>query len=351
MKLLLYVYSAFFLFVGSCAETKHSVKIDKLKKSIKIEDKNQVLNFANTITTNELKDIVYEFASENFEGRETGEEGQHKAANYIKDFYLANDIPSPLSNGNHIQHIDKSFFEDLIKKDSENVLAFIEGSQQPDEVIILSAHLDHLGYDDFTQDYYYGADDNASGTAALLQIAQAFKKAKDQGYGPKRSILFLHVTAEEKGLYGSRYYLKNPIFPLEKTVCNLNIDMIGRVDEHHKENPKYLYLIGSDKLSTELHYLSEKVNNTFYKLDLDYRLNDEHDRNRFYYRSDHYNFAKNNIPVIFYFNGTHEDYHLPSDTPDKIEYDLLTLRARLIFATAWQIANQPYRITVDKALE
>ena len=196
---------------------------------------------------------------------------------------------------------------------------------------------------------YYGADDDGSGTVAIMEIAQAFKKASDEGFAPKRSILFLHVTAEEIGLEGSRYYTENPIFPLENTVCNLNIDMIGRIDKVHEENSNYIYLIGSDRLSTELHYISEKANSAFTNLDLDYTFNDENDRNRFYYRSDHYNFAKNNVPVIFYFNGVHDDYHEPSDTPDKIEYDLLQTRTRLIFTTAWQIANMNKRIIADKA--
>ena len=346
MKLLLYFYSAAFILVGSCAQTKHSVKIETLKNNIAITDSVQVLKYANTITSKELNKIVYEFASKEFLGREAGEIGQHRAADYIKDFYIENDIKSPLENNQYLQHISKEFFEDIIKNDSENVLAFIEGSEKPEEVIIISAHLDHLGVED--NQIYYGADDNGSGTSALMQIAQAFKAAENDGLKPKRSILFLHVTAEENGLYGSRYYIENPVFPLANTICDLNIDMIGRVDQIHEKNKNYIYLIGSDKLSTELHYISEKVNNKYFNINLDYTYNDENDRSRFYYRSDHYNFAKNNIPVIFYFNGTHEDYHLPTDTPDKVDYELLALRSKLIFATAWQIANQENRLVVDK---
>lgn len=345
MKFLVYFVSAAFILVGSCAQTKHSVKIENLRSSIKIKDSAVVAKFAKTITVNELDKIVHEFASSEFLGRKAGEIGQRKAADYIKNFYVKNDINSPLPDNQYKQEISKEFFEDLILNDSENVLAYIKGKEKPNEVVIISAHLDHLGVKH--GEIYYGADDNGSGTAALLQIAQAFKLAEKEGYRPKRSILFLHVTAEENGLYGSRYYIKHPAFPLENTVCDLNIDMIGRVDPLHKDNKNYLYLIGSDRLSTELHYISEKVNDTYFNLDLDYRLNDENDRNRFYYRSDHYNFAKHNIPVIFYFNGTHEDYHLPTDTPDKIDFELLSLRAKLIFATAWQLANQDKRIVVD----
>ncbi|WP_108804182.1 M28 family metallopeptidase [Aquimarina sp. Aq107] len=232
---------------------------------------------------------------------------------------------------------------------SENVAAFIKGSEKPDEIIVISAHLDHEGIKDGK--VYNGADDDGSGTVAVVEIAEAFAKAVKDGNGPKRSILFLNVTGEEKGLLGSRYYTdKDPIFPLENTVADLNIDMIGRIDPKRKsENRNYVYLIGSDKLSTELHNISEEVNTKYTNVELDYTYNDENDPNRFYYRSDHYNFAKNNIPVIFYFNGTHDDYHQPSDTPDKIEYDLLENRTRLVFHTAWELANRENRIIADKA--
>lgn len=237
------------------------------------------------------------------------------------------------------------------KVSSENVVAILKGSEKPDEYVIISSHLDHIGVTADGQ-INNGADDDGSGTVALLEIAQAFKKAADAGNGPKRSIVFLHVTGEEKGLLGSRYYTDvDPIFPLDQTVVDLNIDMIGRIDPNYKGARNYLYLIGSDKLSTELHNLSEEVNKKYTNIEFDYTYNDENDPNRFYYRSDHYNFAKNNIPIIFYFNGTHADYHRPGDTPDKINYDLLENRTRLIFYTAWEIANKDQRLVVDKATE
>lgn len=231
---------------------------------------------------------------------------------------------------------------------SENVVAFIKGTEKPNEIVVISAHLDHEGVKN--GEVYNGADDDGSGTVAILEIAEAFKEAEKAGHGPKRSVLFLHVTGEEKGLLGSRHYTDNdPIFPLENTVANLNIDMIGRTDPKRKEGDRnYVYLIGSDKLSTELHNISEEVNSKYCNVELDYTYNDDNDPNRFYYRSDHYNFAKNNIPVIFYFNGTHDDYHRPTDTPDKIEYDLLENRTKLVFHTAWEIANRQERIIVDK---
>ena len=233
--------------------------------------------------------------------------------------------------------------------ESENVVAVLKGSEKPDEYVIISAHLDHVGVNN-EGEIYNGADDDGSGTVGLLEIAEAFKKAADEGNGPKRSVVFLHVTGEEKGLLGSKYYADHdPIFPLSQTVADLNIDMIGRIDPNRTGDRNYIYLIGSDKLSTELHNLSEEVNKKYMNIELDYTYNDENDPNRFYYRSDHYNFAKNNIPIIFYFNGTHADYHQPGDTPDKINYDLLENRTRLVFLTAWEIANRDARLKVDKA--
>lgn len=227
---------------------------------------------------------------------------------------------------------------------SENVLAFIEGSDATlkNEIVVVSAHYDHIGI--IKGEINNGADDDGSGTVSAMEIAEAFIQAKKEGNGPKRSVLFLHVSGEEKGLFGSEYYTRHPVYPLSNTVCDLNIDMIGRVDEAHKDNEKYVYLIGSDRLSMDLHNLSEAVNKQTSNLILDYTFNAEDDPNQFYYRSDHYNFAKNNIPVIFYFSGVHEDYHKPGDDPEKILYDKMCSIAQLVFSTAWELANQPERI-------
>ncbi|MDP3353449.1 MAG: M28 family metallopeptidase [Flavobacteriaceae bacterium] len=301
-------------------------------------------NYASSITTADLEKHLYILASDEFEGRKTGEEGQKKAAKYLVDYYKSMNI-SATDGMNYLQNIPATYFKGRSKNDSENVLAFIKGSEKPAEIIVISAHYDHVGTKD--GEIYNGADDDGSGTVAVLEIAQAFKMAKDRGNGPKRSILFLNLTGEEVGLMGAKYYAENPVFPLENTVVNLNIDMIGRVDEKYTDNPNYVYLIGTDKLSAELHQISENVNATYTNLELDYTYNDENDPNRYYYRSDHYQFAKNNIPVIFYFNGVHEDYHKPTDTPDKINYELLAKRAQLVFYTAWELANRPERIKVD----
>lgn len=305
------------------------------------------MEYANTITVEELKDHLYTFASDEFMGRDTGEPGQKMAAEYLKTEYKNLDIASPLGGDDYYQEVPGSYFTRGEIKDTENVLAYIKGSSMPEEVLVISSHYDHVGVDD-EGNIYNGADDDGSGTVAILEIAEAFKKAQEDGYTPKRSILFLNVTGEEKGLVGSKFYSENPVFPLANTVANLNIDMIGRIGEGMESSGDYVYLIGSDKLSTELHEISEEANNKYMNLNLDYTFNDENDPNRFYYRSDHYHFAKNDIPIIFYFNGVHEDYHKPTDTPDKINYDLLAKRAKLIFLTAWEVANRDARPFVDK---
>ena len=343
MKILLFATA--FSIVGSCAHKRHSEKLDDLKNGVRYEEQSDISTFANTITADELEEFVYELSSSENNGRKTGSFGHNRTCKFIKDYYQEQGIASPLGRDNYYQHIPKSFLSDNLDS-SQNVVAFIEGSEFPEEVLVISAHSDHLGIEDDL--IHPGADDNGSGTSAILEIAEAFKMAQQQGLGPKRSLLFLHLTGEEEGLYGSRYYIEHPIFSLQNTIVNLNIDMIGRVDELHKNNPNYIYLIGSDRISTELHFISEAANKEFTNLDLDYKYNAENDPNRYYFRSDHYNFAQNGIPVIFYFNGEHEDYHKPTDTPDKINYPLLEKRTKLIFNTAWYIANGKMRLNPEK---
>jgi hypothetical protein len=231
---------------------------------------------------------------------------------------------------------------------TENVLGFLEGGDKKEEVIAVTAHYDHIGTTATGEDHINnGADDDGSGTVSVLEIARNFAKAKKEGHGPRRSMLFMTVVAEEQGLLGSEYYTAHPVFPLANTVVDLNIDMIGRVDPEHKDSTHYVYVIGSDRLSTELHQLSEKTNATYTKLKFDYTYNDENHPTNLYKRSDHWNFAKNGIPIIFYFDGIHEDYHRPSDEVARIDFDLLAVRAQCVFYTAWEIANREGRIVVD----
>lgn len=238
-----------------------------------------------------------------------------------------------------------NFEKDISLIQGNNVMGYIEGSDKKDEVIVVSGHYDHLGKRG--PDIFNGADDNGSGTSTVLDIAEAFQTAKNEGNGPRRSVLCLLVTGEEKGLLGSKYYAENPIFPLENTVANVNVDMIGRVDKKYANTPEYIYVIGSDRLSTDLHKINEAANQEYSQIILDYKYNSESDPNRYYERSDHYSFAEKGIPAIFFFSGVHEDYHRPSDTVDKIMFDKMEKIGQHIFHVAWELANREDRIIVD----
>jgi len=235
----------------------------------------------------------------------------------------------------------------LTSTSSENILAYIEGSDPvlKNELVVVTGHYDHIGV--ANGEINNGADDDASGTVCTMTLAAMMQKAKSEGFGPKRSVLIINFTGEEKGLLGSEWYTDFPVFPLENTNCNLNIDMVGRHDAEHEGLPEYIYIIGSDFLSTELHDMSLKVRESYSDLAYDYRYNSPSEPNRFYYRSDHYNFAKNGIPSIFYFSGVHEDYHKPTDTAEKINYEKLAKVARLVFMTAWHAANADKKFAVD----
>ena len=320
----------------SCATVNYSYDGNAFKKSM------------HTITQEDLKKNLYVIASDEMEGRNTGSAGQKKAGEYIIKQYKDMGVPHPTPMSSYYQKVPANFLNAKRAKglpDSENILAFIKGSEKPDEIIVISAHYDHVG----TQKgvVYNGADDDGSGTVALIEIAEAFQYAKKAGHGPKRSVLLLHVTGEEHGLLGSDYYSENPVFPLVNTVANLNIDMIGRCDPGNC-GKDYVYVIGSEMLSSELKKINETANKSTTNLELNYKYDDPNDKDRLYYRSDHYNFAKNGVPVIFYFDGIHEDYHKPTDDADKIDYVALQKRAQLVFATAWEIANRKERILVDK---
>ena len=322
------------------------------------------VKYANTIIVEDLEKHLNILASDSLEGRETGKIGQKMAADYIMNHFKNIGIPPykrntyyqkfKVESDRHIckyncENCDEDFITKLFKKKrlvkGENVLGYIKGRDKKDELVIITAHYDHLGKHDTL--LFNGADDNGSGTAALLEIAEAFMIAKKQGNGPRRSVLIMPVSGEEKGLLGSKHYTDNPVYPLEKTVANLNIDMIGRIDYYH-DAPNYIYLIGSDMLSQELHDISEEINEKYIGLELDYTFNTEDDPNKYYYRSDHYNFAKNNIPVIFYFNGLHDDYHKVTDTLEKIDFKKIETITRLVFLTAWELANRQERVLLNK---
>lgn len=273
-----------------------------------------------------------------------GEEGKN-----ILEKAKDGSLPSKTYSG----EVELAFSKASKKTFATNVLAVLEGTDLKEEYVVLTAHYDHIGKRNDTT-IYYGADDDGSGTTGILELAQAFTEAKKAGKGPRRSIVFMTVSGEEKGLWGSEYYSNHPVFPLDKTTVDLNIDMIGRIGTEYlkdKDSTNYVYIIGDDKLSTDLAPITDQVNNTYLKMKLDRKYNDPNDPNRFYFRSDHYNFAEKGVPIIFYFNGTHADYHRATDTPDKIHYPMMAKRAQLVFYTAWEMANRNDMLKRDIKLE
>jgi len=284
---------------------------------------------------------------------------------YVRDYrqdsipntFIVSDSSAGLIFGNDLESLKKTMKTDApvaktypvkikleLEKDmqhleSSNVIGMLEGTDKKDEAVIITAHYDHLGKKDTT--VYYGADDDGSGTVSVLEIAEAYKLAAEAGMRPRRTVIFMTVSGEEKGLWGSDFYSDNPAFSLDKTSADINIDMIGRIEKDRKaDSLNYIYVVGDNRISSDLRPISESLNNKYLKFQFDYKFNDPNDPERIFYRSDHYNFAKKGVPAIFYFSGLHEDYHQPTDTPDKIRYELLSRRAQMIFYTTWEIANR-----------
>lgn len=335
MKQILIALATVSIFTFTGCSSSQNIKTEKYEKALS--------QYVDKISETELKKQLYIIASPEMEGRDAGKEGERRAGNYIANYYKELGIKGP--KGNYFQIIPAETFN-RVKGEMRNVMGFIEGAEKPEEILVISAHYDHDGIKN--GELYPGADDDGSGTVGVMEIARVFREAEKKGIRPKRSILFLHVTGEEKGLLGSKYYSDNPIFPLANTIADVNIDMIGRIDRDHTAATRdFIYVIGSEMLSSDLHNAVIKANEKL-GINLDMRYNTPDDPNRFYYRSDHYNFAKHNIPSVFFFNGVHEDYHRPSDTPDKIEYDLLKRRTQLAFNTVWNLANAENRPVVDK---
>lgn len=319
------------------------------------------------IVPNDFKQLLNENRNQFFRGHtEEGDVSKEKSIypnhiyasqklySYItdKDKKLAGKVRKSLSKGkvkNAIFPCD--FIVNLAREDKvikgNNIIGIVQGKTKPDEYIIVSAHYDHVGRKG--DEIFNGADDNGSGTVALLELGRAFQQSTYEGNRPDRSVVFLWLTAEEKGLLGSRYYSNNPVFPLENTIANINIDMIGRrADTYTDTDEDYIYVIGSDRLSSGLHNSIITMNEKYGHLTLDFKYNDANDPNQYYFRSDHYNFANKGIPSVFYFNGTHPDYHRATDTVDKIDFDLMTKRTQHIFHVLWDLASKDEKIELNE---
>ena len=285
--------------------------------------------------------------------------GERQSAAGIFSASYGTTVPAPFLM-NDIKKITLNVASNSEIVPTQNVVAVWEGSDPTlkAEYVALGAHYDHVGSGCppvGNDTICNGADDDGSGTTALLSMAEALAKAPTR---PKRSVLFVWHCGEEKGLWGSRYFTDYPTVPLNQIVAQINIDMIGRSKKEGDTNtrnadltgPDAIYLIGSTMMSTELGELVNAVNKSFLNITYDTRYDDPKDPNRFFYRSDHYNYAKKGIPIIFYFDGVHEDYHRAGDSADKIDYQKMEKVTRTIYMTLWEIANRPARLKVDKGV-
>jgi len=285
-------------------------------------------------------------------------QGEKQNATALFEATFGGEMPAPFElSSNKKMSITVSGTGDGIA--TQNVVAVFEGSDPvlKDEYVALGAHYDHVGVGTPVNGdaIFNGADDDGSGTTALLAIAEALAKAPTRS---KRSVLFNWHTGEEKGLWGSRYFTEYPTIPLQQIVVQINIDMIGRSKKEGDTNPRNnslsganeIYVIGSKMMSTELGELTETVNKEYLNLTYNYRYDDPKDPNRFFFRSDHYNYARKGIPIVFFFDGEHEDYHRPGDESQKIDYQKMQKIVRTVYVTMWEIANRPTRPKVDKQL-
>jgi Zn-dependent M28 family amino/carboxypeptidase len=287
-------------------------------------------------------------------------QGEKQNASSLFDAYASGNTAAPFA-----LKPEKQVSINVVSKNdpatTQNVVAVWEGSDPllKNEYVAVGAHYDHIGIsatpDKNGDSINNGADDDGSGTTAILSMAEALAHTTPH---PKRSILFVWHCGEEKGLWGSRYFTDNPTVPLDKVVAQLNIDMIGRSKKNGDTNPlnaeltgpNEIYVIGSTMMSTELGQLSNRVNQSYLNLGYNVKYDDPADPNRFFFRSDHFNYARKGIPIIFFFDGVHEDYHRPGDEPQKIDYDKMQKVTRTVYLTMWEVANLPTRPTVDKPL-
>ena len=325
--------------------------------------------FANekAITPDRLKAHLELVASDEMGGRDTPSNGLDLTAKYLAAQLKLWGAQPGGDSGSFFQKIklvkgrpvgpeDKT--EEGIKW-TQNVVAIIPGSDPKlkSEYVAFGAHMDHVGQRSSGEGdrIFNGADDDGSGTVSILEIAHAFLT----GPKPKRSLIFVWHCGEEKGLWGSNYYVEHPTVDLKNIVTQLNIDMIGRSKKDGDTNPSNkvltgpneIYAVGSTKMSTDLQKVSEAVNKSFLKLAFNYKYDDPKDTENIFYRSDHYNYARMGIPIIFYFDGVHEDYHRPSDEVSKIDFVKMSKVAQTVYATGWTIANNAKRPVVDKPLK
>ena len=326
----------FFMALFSCAQQKKKEALDQIE-SYEINKKNLEMHLS-------------VLAHDSLEGRETGTDGIEKAAQYIE---------------NQFQRIGLKSISDSIgfrqwyfiynKVPAFNVIGMIEGDSLKDEYVVISGHYDHLGIGGAsdTDSIYNGADDNGSGTAAILVIAEKMFRSKMQGNGPKRNVVFMLFSGEEKGLLGSEYFVDHSILDLEKVSIDVNIDMIGRIDTERKtaDTSNYVHVVGTTKMSSELPVLLDQVNGG-HSLVLDGKFDDPNDSHRIFYRSDHFNFAKKGVPILFFYDGMLQgDYHELTDHIEFIDWAVYEKRTRFIYDFIATCANRPNMLKRDIPFE
>lgn len=314
------------------------------------------------ITSSRLKAHLEFIASDEMEGRDTPSRGLDTATLYVATQLKLWGAKPAGDNGTFFQTIDLSQFDPNLKNNprrfARNVVAIVPGTDpiMSKEYVAFGAHIDHLGINNGNGEdkIFNGADDDGSGTVAILEIAHAMLT----GPRPKRSTLFVWHIGEEKGLWGSSYFVDHPTVDLSKVVTQLNIDMIGRSRPANDKNPangvltgpNEIYVVGSTKMSTQLQKSSEILNRNYLNLKFNYKYDDPKDPEQIFYRSDHYNYAKKGIPIIFYFDGVHQDYHGLDDEVDRIDFDKMQKVTRTVYALGFTLANDEKRPVVDKPL-
>lgn len=286
------------------------------------------------------------------------------ASRKLSNAIFAGEAANPMAGATNSFEVSKKFDLSIVSKPemiyTQNVVALWEGRDPvlKNEMVAVGAHYDHVGTNPNApgeDKIWNGADDDGSGTVALLAMAEALAVSKVR---PKRSVLFVWHAGEEKGLWGAEYFNKYPTVDIKNVITQLNIDMIGRSKKPDDTNPRNrdlagpneVYLIGSEVMSSTLGAITKGTNNAFLKLDYNYKYDDPKDTNRFFFRSDHFHYAVNGIPIAFWFTGVHEDYHQPGDHPDKIDYAKYEKITRTIFLTMWELTDLRERPKVDKEL-
>ena len=291
----------------------------------------QLGNYAASILQQELRQHVEILASDSLQGREAGTPGGWMAGDYIASCFKKYKL-KPAFGDSYFQYIDTL-------SEAGNVVAVIEGTDAKQEAVVIGAHYDHHGFYHYA--VYGGADDNASGVAALLSIAKAMSAMQQEHYRPKRTVIFIAYDSKELNMKGSQFYVNNPVIPLKQTAACLNMDMLGRIDAPPAKDTNYLLIVGADKHKSNLKAIADFVNfNKKMNLDIDYTFYDSKAFSDMFYRiSDQYNFGKNKIPVLYFTSGMHDDLWKPGDKPERLSYSVLQKRAQFIFYTLWWVAN------------